>query len=597
MAFAGRVVWSDDGGFPPGAKVAGYRSPHPLHADLILAHPCQVVRLPEDLDPRRGALVFHLALAREAWRRLRGDGPVVIVAGRGLAGDLIGAMAQGEGRVVQRLTETGGWCDVRETASRGGARLVLVHRDFLPEGVHGAVSVPALLVGLAAEAFPSTAWRSMADRWVGLPHAQVANVDVHSGLPLDLPPYLDSRGLALALEWLREERGGHGSPLPQEEVGAVCARGRMDLRLPLTLVAEASPGGSAAIVGSLPDEGKARTLRVGLIGLGMWARGNLVPILARDPRVRLVMAADQDPVRLLQGADLFRIPAISADPLEVCRHPGVDAVFITTWHDSHARLAAEALRAGKKVFVEKPLAVNREDIRLLEEVLSTRRDPFLAVGFNRVHSGVTHLLKRAIAEAGGRVTFSALVREPTIPPTHYYYWPRMGTRIAGNSCHWIDYAFHLLLPRRPTDIRVVAAAGGDAQDNNVIVMRYADGSLVSLTFANRGEDLINGDEHLELRVEGASYTVQDFRRCLRYAEGRVREVWSSPSDRGWRDEVAEVLEGMFNGRPPRPVEESLASAALVLGAVEDFRRQTSVAGESREAARGGNTPPTGGQEG
>ncbi len=179
-----------------------------------------------------------------------------------------------------------------------------------------------------------------------------------------------------------------------------------------------------------------------------------------------------------------------------------------------------------------------------------RRDPFLAVGFNRVHSSLTPILKEAVADAGGRVTFSALVREPAIPPTHYYYWPRMGTRIAGNSCHWIDYAYHLLLAREPSDIQVLAAAGDDAQDNNVIVMRYPDGSLVSLTFANRGEGLINGDELLELKVEGAAYKVHDFKRCIRYAEGRMREIWRSPADRGWERELAAVVDGMLSGRTP-----------------------------------------------
>ncbi len=118
---------------------------------------------------------------------------------------------------------------------------------------------------------------------------------------------------------------------------------------------------------------------------------------------------------------------------------------------------------------------------------------------------------------------------------------------------------------------MLAAAGDDAQDNNVIVMRYPDGSLVSLTFANRGEGLINGDEFLELKVEGAAYQVHDFKRCVRYAEGRTREVWRSPADRGWERELAAVVDGMLSGRPPRPIEECFRSASLVLAAVESFR--------------------------
>ena len=310
----------------------------------------------------------------------------------------------------------------------------------------------------------------------------------------------------------------------------------------------------------------------------MWARGNLIPFLLKDHRVRIVMGADQDPVRLQQAADLFNIPIISSDPHEVISSDQIDAVFISTWHDSHAELAARAIRAGKKVFVEKPLALDYEQLRMVISAVEEVPNSFLAVGYNRVHSDVTKLLERQLANHDGPITLTAIVREPTIPPTHYYYWPHQGPRIVSNGCHWIDYAFHLLLPRIPSDIRVIPAFGRDDESNNTIVMRYSDGSLATLIFSNRGESLIGGNEHIDIKCDGTQFEIRDFKTCTRYQEGKLKEIWHGKADRGWEQEMREVSEGMLSGQPPRRHSEIFMSAALTLEARESYQR----GGETRQ---------------
>jgi predicted dehydrogenase len=568
-AFAGTVDSSSDARYPIGLRVAGWRATHPLWADRLLAHPDALAPVPPGVSPASAAQAYYLALAAEAVRRIPRTAGSVLVLGEGLTAIRLAELLRADGREVERLEGTGrrGVGAARDGLVAGRS-IAVCHRSWLEAMPDLATGQGTVMVGLPDRSLPPEGWQAAADRWIGLPHPDLRRTNIFGSQPLELPGFLGSAGLASALEPLRSGGGAAGEALPEVTPGSA---GRILLDRPALIVSTPLPPPVARQVRrreASPEGGEK--LRVGFVGLGMWARGNLIPFLLKDPRVRLAMAADFDPVRLLQGASLFDIPRIAADPSEVCRSPEVDAVFISTWHDSHATLADEALRAGKKVFVEKPLAVNREQLRTLGETLGRCHDPFLAVGFNRIHSSLTPILKQAISDAGGRVTFSALVREPTIPATHYYYWPRMGTRIAGNSCHWIDFAYHLLLPREPDDIRVLAAAGDDAQDNNVIVMRYPDGSLVSLTFANRGEGLINGDEQLELKVEGAAYKVHDFKSCTRYAEGRLREIWRSPADRGWERELSAVVDGMLSGLPPRPIDECLRSASLVLDAVGSF---------------------------
>jgi hypothetical protein len=127
---------------------------------------------------------------------------------------------------------------------------------------------------------------------------------------------------------------------------------------------------------------------------------------------------------------------------------------------------------------------------------------------------------------------------------------------------------------------VVSAFSENAQDNNVIIMRYDDGSLVSLTFTDRGESLINGDEYIDIKLQGAQYMIHDFKTCHRYKEGNLDKIWQSKADRGWEQEMHDVVEGMFSGKPPRDYSEIITSAVLILEAKHSFEK----GGEKRDIA-------------
>jgi predicted dehydrogenase len=140
-----------------------------------------------------------------------------------------------------------------------------------------------------------------------------------------------------------------------------------------------------------------------------------------------------------------------------------------------------------------------------------------------------------------------------------------------NGCHWIDYAFHLLLPRIPSDLRVIPALGEDDESNNTILMRYSDGSLATLIFSNRGESLIGGDEHIDIKCDGTQFEIRDFKTCTRYQEGKLKEIWHGKADRGWEQEMHEVVQGMLLGQAPRSYAEIVTSAMLTLEARESYQ--------------------------
>jgi predicted dehydrogenase len=111
------------------------------------------------------------------------------------------------------------------------------------------------------------------------------------------------------------------------------------------------------------ERGEGKRVAIGLIGAGQFARGTLLPALRRVKGYTFRGVATASGASGKQVADKYGFVFCTTDAEEVLNDPETDAVLILTRHGSHARLVAQALQAGKHVFVEKPLALNVEQLR------------------------------------------------------------------------------------------------------------------------------------------------------------------------------------------------------------------------------------------
>ena len=578
IAAVAGVVMEVEGydGLCAGSIVAGYRTGFPLYADILLLHPEQVVEVPTGILPEDAATVFYYAIALETFKRLESDGASsrsIIICGDTLPCRLLNQFlidVKGNAKILLQPTNKS-LSYFQAVTGKGGIAIIGSQRWY--KFLRGQSKDQTYFMGLSSDHLPLQEWQELKSNWIGLPHSAQHNLNIFSRLPLDLPEYLGRKGLHVALLDMSKRTWASSSFLSSYNLSDREGSKTLDLRVAYSFRGGVSASQDTHTVRRLSPAHKSNPLlRIGFIGLGLWARGNLIPFLLRDPRVQLVMGVDRDPIRLHQSADLFHIPIISTDPAELCSSDEVEAVFISTWHDSHAEIASMALKAGKKVFVEKPPALNYDQLHMLVSAMKGLEKPFLAVGYNRVHSTLTKIIGSGISVEEGQVTITAIVREPTIPQTHYYYWPHMGSRIVSNGSHWIDYAYHLLQPRVPKDIQIISALTENAQENNVILMRYADGSLVTLIFSDRGESLIAGDEYIDIRCGDTQFMIQDFKTCTRYREGKLEQIWKSKADRGWKQEMRDVVDCMLSGKPPRGYTDIITSAVLTLEAKYSYQR-------------------------
>jgi predicted dehydrogenase/threonine dehydrogenase-like Zn-dependent dehydrogenase len=295
-------------------------------------------------------------------------------------------------------------------------------------------------------------------------------------------------------------------------------------------------------------------VRVAVVGAGTFARGVLMPALARD--CEIVAVANATGVSARAAAERFGAQTASTEPEAVIDDPGVDAVVIATRHDTHASLVARALKGGKHVFVEKPLALDEEE---LDEVASAAADSpgVLMVGFNRRFSPLGRRLVEALGEPTP-VVATYRVNAGRLPYDHWTHDPDVGGgRVVGEVCHFVDF-LSFLCQGPPISVSAAAVGGGSEirEDNLTATLRFANGSVGTVIYTAFGDPSLE-KERIEVFGEAGAGTLDDFRNLTLHRGGRS-ERSEGKRDKGHAEEIASFLKACRTGMQPWPVEQMLA---------------------------------------
>jgi predicted dehydrogenase len=404
-----------------------------------------------------------------------------------------------------------------------------------------------------------------------------------SSLPLPVPSLpvvrLDAELLA-DREELRRGLRGFADHLargwnPEEELGLPTLRfdDAVATQEPALLTVD-QPEEAQPRLALRPRPSPAGGIPVGLVGCGTFAKLHHLPNLARDPAFRLVAVASRSPVNAMVVARRFGAGYCTTDAAELLRDAAIALVFLTGRHDEHAPLLLELARLGKRAFVEKPVAINEEGCALLERHAGGM---WASVGFNRRFAPLAEECKARLAGRHGpafvnyRVNFGA-------PVANWFRDPAQGGgRLVAAACHYVDLAAWLLESR---PVRVVAEPVGSAapgtpeeQDTVVALVRYADGSVLSLSFSSLGSRKGGPKEEVEAHWDGSVLRLTDFHSLL--VNGRVRRLLRR--DLGERRQLAALAQAFrSDGPPPVPLSHGVAATRLTLRMIEALRAGAAV---------------------
>jgi len=305
-----------------------------------------------------------------------------------------------------------------------------------------------------------------------------------------------------------------------------------------------------------PRAAKIDQVVVGLIGAGNYTGQTLLPALAATgARLKLIVSAAG--VTAAHLGRKFGFEEAGTEAAAVFADPAINTVLITTRHDSHARLVTDGLRAGKRVFVEKPLALTEAELSGVEAAWGASDHPFVLVGFNRRFAPHVVTMKGLLQARREPKAMVMTVNAGAVPAGHWTLDSAVGGgRIVGEACHFIDLLSHLagspIVWGESTFQRISGEPGADVAS---LQLRFADGSIGTVHYlANGSKDYPK--ERLEVFCGGGVLQLDNFRELRGFGWPGLRKQALARQDKGHRAEMEALVSAARAGEPsPIPWEQ------------------------------------------
>ena len=312
-----------------------------------------------------------------------------------------------------------------------------------------------------------------------------------------------------------------------------------------------------------------RACVLGVIGAGQFARAVLLPLLAKQPGCRLHTIVARGGAGAEHGQDKFGFENASADDTSIFENGDINAVVIATGHAAHAELTRRALEAGKHVWVEKPLALDRDELNAVIRARG-RTDAFFQVGFNRRFAPMSVRARDGLAGAGGAKYVLLRVNAGAIEADDWQNAPEEGHgRIIGEACHFIDLARYLVGAPIAAVHAAAARVRDGACDDVTVTLDFTDGSLATLAYTALG-DTAYSKELIEGYAGGRVVTIDDFRSFTTTAGGRVeRSSKARAQDKGHADGLRAFVAAVASGGPAPVDEAEMIETSLATIAVRE----------------------------
>ncbi|HZM22487.1 MAG TPA: bi-domain-containing oxidoreductase [Anaerolineales bacterium] len=321
---------------------------------------------------------------------------------------------------------------------------------------------------------------------------------------------------------------------------------------------------------------KTGYVKLGVLGAGNFANAILLPAIKKASDIELVGIASSGGLHAQHSGKKFGFNYATSSNDEIINDPNINTVAILTRHDSHAELVVQALKAGKQVFVEKPLAINSKQLEQVKKLLVSDLTSLLTVGFNRRFAPLAQTLSSFLFHRTEPLHVHYRVNAGYLPLNHWTHDPEIGGgRIIGEACHFVDFITFLV---GEPPISVTAHGLPDTnkyrEDNVSMTFTFPDGSIGIVDYLANGDKSF-AKERVEVFCGGKIAVLDDFVSLQMIEDGKKKEE-KGVQDKGWVNEwkvfTRSIREG---GPPPIPYEQLIGVSKSTFAAVESVRLEGS----------------------
>lgn len=301
---------------------------------------------------------------------------------------------------------------------------------------------------------------------------------------------------------------------------------------------ERLPDDTFVQVGTHPvTDGK---VKVAIIGAGGFAKSMHLPNLKKLDRlyqIRAIMSRTGTNAEAV--ARQFGAAYATTSYEKVLSDAQIDMVLIATRHNLHAQMVLAALRAGKHVLVEKPLAISEEELEEMEQFCRENPNaPLVLTGFNRRHSRYMQEIAKHTAKRQNPLVIHYTMNAGYIPLDHWVHTEEGGGRNIGEACHIYD-VFNFLTGAKAIRVNAESIQPGNgyysAKDNFVATVTYEDGSVANLIYvANGSKDYPK--ETMQVFFDGKTITMNDYKSMKGYGVS-LAQIETKGSEKGQLEEI------------------------------------------------------------
>lgn len=309
---------------------------------------------------------------------------------------------------------------------------------------------------------------------------------------------------------------------------------------------------------------------IGIIGAGNFTSSTILPNLKKLAANIKYIASTGGLSSTIQ-AKRYGIINSTSEYRNILEDEEVDLVFITTKHNMHAPMVLECLGAAKSVFVEKPLALNAEELqKIIEEY--HRQNANLSVGFNRRFAPLTRKMKSLIGNSDTPINVIATMNAGFIPADVWVHDMEVGGgRIIGEACHYIDLCSYLT----GSMVKAVCmnAMGNDPDentDNASILLQYQNGSNAVINYFANGSRAYS-KERLEVYSQERTLIMDNWRKLKAYGFKGTGNT-SSKQDKGHYNQFKElIIQQQKGGNPIIPFDEIVNTTKASFAAIASLK--------------------------
>lgn len=323
-----------------------------------------------------------------------------------------------------------------------------------------------------------------------------------------------------------------------------------------------------------PKEG---IINIGIIGLGSFMNSTILPHLKEVKGARVKAVCHSQGLSAKKTAEKLGADYVTSDYKKLLEDKEIDLIICATRHSSHAKMAKEILRADKNLYIEKPLALNQEELEEVMEVAKNSKGRLL-IGFNRSFSSHFIEAKNEFSSSATPIQIFYRINVGPLESIHWSYEEKEGGRILGEGCHFV-HALQYIIGSKPKKVymETMPAFGAIAHEENfTLIIEYENGSIGTVVYSALGNFRLP-KEYIEIYGDGKIMIINNFKNAEIIYPNKTKKINLWHQDKGYTREIEKMVDAIIKGEPsPMPLEEIYLAHIASFKAIESAKIGQSV---------------------